>query len=72
MPYWQISAVVIFCLLAACQFFYWNFFPFFLKTAALCLEKTGWSVYLEEIRTKLVLIVIIIRNNAGFKRFTAF
>ena len=49
-----------------------EYLPFFQKSAALCLEKTGWPFYLQVIRTKLVLIMIIIRKNAGFKRFTAF
>jgi hypothetical protein len=46
--------------------------PFFQKTVALYLEKKGSFVYLLIIRTKLVLIMIIIRKTPVSKGLPLF
>jgi hypothetical protein len=71
-PIGMLAALLFFTNRQLANFFIGIPAPFFKKTVALCLEKTGGPVYLQIIRTKLVLIMIIIRKNAGLKRFTAF
>ena len=71
-PIGSLAASLFFTNWQLADFFIGISAPFFKKTVALCLEKTGGPVYLKIIRTKLVLIMIIIRKNAGVKVSASF